>query len=284
MYALGVVQCVGCRAEIQGKYFSYGSNPGPICKVCIKGRFCLQCDQPVLDDFAEACPHCRTVLPRCAYCGEVHGGNWWQVQMLNQHYTLCQSCGKQAKNFGRCVCCGGLDNLSQVHCCGDCSKEAVRADDPDRLDQLLDEVMEFLKEEFGFNVVQNCSLHLVSKKRFRSKGWNSAGLYTVNGDVRTIHIEEGLPEPLFMATLAHEATHAWQEENCPQQSDELSEGLATWIEFKTLQNLDIVAPEEWFQATLQGPYLSGFLKCCQLEAQQGELGLIQSVKHWVDFP
>lgn len=203
--------------------------------------------------------------------------------MCDEH-ILCQPCGSKAKNFGLCHGCGELNNRSKHRWCAECSTDAVYPKPAERLETLLSDVMSFLKTEFQMEVEQYCKLTLITARQFKKKGWNSVGLYQRRGDVRNIYLEEGMPEPLFMAALAHEAVHAWQEENCPRQTEILSEGLASWIEYKVFEAQDIFNPAEWFEKSLTGAYLKGFQKCRLTESRLGEAGLLRAVQSWQRFP
>lgn len=278
------MDCVGCGLELTGRYLLWGPQEQPFCSECSSARLCLNCEVPAVEvvqfEDHEVCARCSSALPQCNFCGEIHTKRWWSVDK----YCLCEACGKKAKNFGPCRACGELDNRDRMHWCSHCDPRRVYARESERVDALLLDVMDFLEAEFSMVVKQHCKLTLIPKAKFRKHGWRSTGLYTRRGEKRNIHIEEGLPEAIFMATLAHEAVHAWQEENCPPQSDILSEGLACWIEYKSLEAQDVVDPSQWFVETLHEPYLTGLRMCQETEKRLGEWGLLRAVRQWRDFP
>jgi hypothetical protein len=278
------MQCAGCEGELGSRYFTWGSRSLPFCNECRKERFCLSCELPAFyvkeKDTHTECARCSAILPECANCGLIHTLEWWQVN----NYTLCVKCGKRAKNFGRCLGCGDPASRDRHGWCRQCDSLPVHTGELDRIDALTEDVTSFMEESFNISVRGYCKLTLVSRKQFWKKGWNSTGLFSQRGDKRNIYIESGLPEPIFLGTLGHEAVHAWQQENCPRQTDRLSEGLATWIEFKVLEVCDVLHPAEWFEGSLPPFYLEAFRIAQKMEARLGASGFLREVRGWSRFP
>lgn len=278
------MKCAGCEQEVGGRYFTWGKRALPFCAECAKERFCLACELPAFyvkeKGSHTECARCSNALPECAYCGVVHGLEWWQFGS----HKLCGKCGKNAKNFGLCLGCGNLDNRDKHNWCKECDSLPVFARDIERVDVLLEQVMEFLEADFGISVQSYCKLTLVSARQFKKRGFNSTGLFTRVGDKLNIYIEEGLPEAIFLSTLAHEAVHAWQQEECPSQTERLSEGLATWVEYRVLQACEVVDPAEWFVEALPSKYAEAFLLAQRCQTNLTEREFLRKAKSWTRFP
>ncbi len=100
------------------------------------------------------------------------------------------------------------------------------------------------------------------------------GLFVRQGRRRVMYILSGLPQILFIQTVAHEWAHAWQGENCPLLENPLvREGFAEWVAYKTLQALGAVKKMALLEQR-EGVYGEGLRKMLELERREGMFGVL----------
>jgi hypothetical protein len=95
------------------------------------------------------------------------------------------------------------------------------------------------------------------------------GLFLRKGSRRAMYVLYGLPQILFIQTVAHEWAHAWQGENCPLLHDPLvREGFAEWAAYKMLQALGANKKTALMERQ-DGLYGQGLQKMLHLERNGG---------------
>jgi len=104
------------------------------------------------------------------------------------------------------------------------------------------------------------------------------GLFYRKGDDYYIYVLYGLREKDFISVFAHELSHAWQAENCP---DDLlledQEGFCQWVAFKALIHFGY---PEFAELLKEGDsvYSRGLKKMARLEAKSGATGVFKYMK------
>lgn len=109
-------------------------------------------------------------------------------------------------------------------------------------------------------------------------------LAPAHGPEAVARLRKGLPAATCTALLAHQLTHAWQQENCPEQSPQLSEGLACWIERRMYLSL---GRKDRADAMVRNPdhiHGDGLRLMLHLEERVGTANLLKKVRTLNDFP
>lgn len=100
------------------------------------------------------------------------------------------------------------------------------------------------------------------------------GLFLRKGRRRLMAILSGLPQALFIQTVAHEWAHAWHGENCPLLEDPMMrEGFAEWVAYRTLLALG-AARQAARMLNRDGLYGEGLRRVLRLEEQYGIRGVL----------
>jgi len=104
-----------------------------------------------------------------------------------------------------------------------------------------------------------------------------AGFYKPYGG-EAIWMMAGLPKYRAISTLAHEYTHAWQTDNCPLQDRMLSEGFATWVEYKVLTKMGYTTAANQLFSGSNADYSQGLKIFYNIEQKQGTQAAIDYAK------
>jgi hypothetical protein len=227
---------------------AFSDRPLQVCGYCERlAPRCRQCHQPMRIDRAVAglCAACAAGAPRCLACGSLLADRYYEI---NGRGPFCETCHATRK---RCDVCGvPLD--AQVQwlpdgraICGTCQLTAIM--DAERAHQLFEWVVDVVGSVLGLQLRIGVRFTLSDRvgvraqlQKIKPEHWHDAdkvlGVYVRDGRHRTIYVQNGLPQILFVQVVAHEWTHAWQAENCPLVRDVLIvEGFAEWVAYKVLQ-------------------------------------------------
>lgn len=273
-------RCGCCGRAISQRCHKHGERL--FCIECVEANpLCLGCGTLR----REPCS-CGGALRICVGCRTKTGVDWC---LDASNSWICYTC--YIARLGYCPHCRCEDReaVKQWGCCSECKAEEV-AEYSQAL-EILQEVREYCIEQFGMRVERPYHLLLAheaarhragSSMRATSLGRGWCGLYQGRG--HRVWVMSNIPTWLFTSILAHEHTHAWQRENCEQQSLELVEGLACWVEWKVLLHLgrDRMAAE---RLASQEPYYGpGLRQCVQLEEEVGQDGMLAAVMGLREFP
>lgn len=185
---------------------------------------------------------------------------------------------------GTCRCCDSAARLCPRGYCLLCLARGLNRRSVPKLRKLRIEAENFLSEGLGMTITRDYEIHMLAYEPYPPNGVRLNGrCEVIDGETRVM-VREGLPEPVFYSVLIHELVHVWQSENCPEQSLELAEGVATWVEWKALKELDSKVLLETFEEQLYGVYLEGFKACLKAERKLGEVGFLEAARSWTDFP
>lgn len=156
--------------------------------------------------------------------------------------------------------------------------------EPAQAEALFARVATLLTETLGLGLNIGAGLELVDAPRLQALLAETApsvtegpdqivGLFIRQGRRRVMAILAGLPQILFIQTVAHEWAHAWQGENCPLLRDPLiREGFAEWVAYRALKALG-AAKKAALMEQRTGLYGDGLRAMLRLEAEQGAAGV-----------
>lgn len=157
-------------------------------------------------------------------------------------------------------------------------------------EKIFEKAKDKLDEKFGmrFNLpiqvkmVTIEEMDRVAKNRINK---NIVGLHSFRDGVHYIFMVKGKGRDPFYGTMCHEMTHAWQEENCSDQSDVLEEGLARWVEIKMLMWDGACRYAQLIHQNTRGEtYGVGYRYILTLEDKFGTKGVLEEVKKLQDVP
>ncbi|MBT9584108.1 hypothetical protein IV102_12275 [bacterium] len=272
-------RCDHCAALIHGDCITFLRKV--YCRSCANRHpLCLDCGTAIAH--RPDCPNCQGPARACGGCNTLFADRW----MVHDSTWYCLSCFWVA--CGRCRFCQELKPPDGDTRCQTCLQKRVQS--MAVAQDLLDEVQWFCQEELGLAVRQPYQLRLADTAADIPKLHTDAytlSLATVGLWVpreRMMWAVKGYPFWFTSAVLAHEHAHAWQQENCPRQSQDLLEGFAAWVEWRVVKNLGYATfADNMFK--LQCPiYGRGLRRCLQLEQQVGAHGLLEKVRQLRKFP
>ena len=107
------------------------------------------------------------------------------------------------------------------------------------------------------------------------------GLYSSAG---WIWVQSGEPEHIAVLFLVHELAHAWQRENCPGQSDKLTEGFAVWLEYQCALDLNYSEYADLLERRQCPVYGGGLRACWHWEEMVGTQQMLIDICECTDFP
>ena len=184
---------------------------------------------------------CRTgpVLAKetCIYC---KGDTQLQVlQFADGPKSVCALC---LKKYPACSICGNPTNLPQHRdqrfFCPSCKKTGIFSDT--QAIGLQKEVVNFLQSQLGPTALNPCPpIRMCDKDELQTKfiehgrAMNVGGFYSPYNP-EMVYLLTGESAIELQSTMAHEYTHAWQSRNCGQQDRAVTEGFATYIQYKFL--------------------------------------------------
>lgn len=270
--------CDQCASLIHADCLTYLDKV--YCRPCgDKYPLCLNCASAIVD--TAECPQCQGPARACGHCGNLFADRW----MIHDSTWYCLGC--YWKVCGRCRFCQEPKAADGDTRCARCLEKrvvslAVAQD-------LLDEVQWFCREELGLSVKQPYKLKLVDSPAAIPKlhtdaytlSLSTVGLWAPRE--RTMWVIKGYPFWFTSIVLAHEHAHAWQQENCPPQSQDLLEGFAAWVEWRVCTNLGYLTFAE-NMVTLPCPiYGRGLRRCLKLEKQVGAHALVDKIRRLRGF-
>jgi hypothetical protein len=241
IYATGRVVCSSCETS------------QPRCERCRLPAHSLD-----LVGGAQLCAACRGQVALCGCCGRALLESSYLVGDPPMPY--CERCMQERPRCG--VCHVPLNEQGHIisgrhgsiRRCAGCFSQAVY--DEAEAQRLYDEIVALLARALALQINSQPLLLLVERAELIALGDDLHpaestaaseslvpeiqylyGLFERKGGKCTIYIESYLPRSLFQAVVAHELTHAWQDEHVlhPQQQPLLlAEGFAEWVAYRTM--------------------------------------------------
>lgn len=224
-------------------------------------------------------------MRHCHLCGRRLWSTGWVYTPNDvpdeQSIVVCRRCQETAP---RCDVCGVPMGGNHVHLpdgrrtCAHCHQTAVY--DPSHAQTLFERVARVVAGQLGlglnvgadFTLVDHQHLQRLAEKTsfdLHADPGRVVGLFIRKGRRRVMYVLSGLPQMLFIQTVAHEWAHAWQGENCPLLKDSLvREGFAEWAAYKTLQSMGAVKKMALMKRQ-NGLYGKGLRRMLELEQRDG---------------
>ena len=290
--------CNNCGSDITGNYWELNGNiycnecyqqMAPRCNRCgamISGQY------RVLDGKNYCEPCYEAICPRCKICNAIIEGEYFTGNN-NKYCKKCYECYPHCSGCGVPAGPSGVKLRDERTLCSDCY--AVAIFNREKGQKIFEEVREILKKSHEMFVKFPIKeINLVDKTRLNELLINKsleyipddgvAGLHyyeKINGRIRVseIYILNGLTPQRIFAVIAHEYSHAWQAENCPDKQDNMvREGFAEWVSFKLLKTKGYNDEAEKMLETKDPVYGAGLKKYIELEKKYGELGVFNYAK------
>ena len=158
-------------------------------------------------------------------------------------------------------------------------------------EKVLEKAKKNLGEKLGMTFRKPVEMKLVTGKELDEIVKNSpykgavVGLHWFKDGKHNIYMMKNTGKDDFYGTVCHEMTHGWQAENCPGQSKVLVEGLAVWVEYKSLMWDGAYVKARALNRNIADPiYGVGYRYIQKLEDQYGESGVLEHVKKMKDIP
>lgn len=229
-------------------------------------------------------------LKHCHLCGRRLWGRGWAYTpdgaSEDQAIVVCRHCHESAP---RCDVCGLPMGADCVHLpdgrriCAHCHRTAIY--DPVRAWALFERVVHVVTDQLGLGLNVGTDFTLVDHQHLQRLATEASltthddparviGLFARRGRTRVMYALSGLPQILFIQTVAHEWAHAWQGENCPLLHDPLvREGFAEWAAYKTLHALGAIKKTA-FMEQQDGLYGQGLQQMLEVERHGGVPGVL----------
>lgn len=291
------MHCGVCRKRITGHYVRDHDSQQVFCRQCYdRSPKCAHCQRPFqrtsLDRYG-LCTDCNAKLPACRACGKPVIGDRYSFKF--EDGAFCEDC---IQNRPSCYACGvPVGNRYFTFpdgraMCAECNGRGILK--RDEAEKVLQEAQRVMKQRLGmeihtpFELVLEAlnakgqvaaSLAKMTEGNGSPLGGAELGLFRRQGNDFTIYLLYGMPEEIMLETAAHELTHAWQAENCPDdQSDRIREGFPQWV---AAQVLRVKGHGKTF-AKLEGrsdhPYGTGYQFMKGIAKRYGTRGLVKRVK------
>lgn len=158
----------------------------------------------------------------------------------------------------------------------------------DDLIPLFELAKKYMLEKFNMEVTGHVKVGLASAQRLDELYGGEfvgqeLGFYRFEDGWHDIYIMKDLGRSRCLGTVAHELTHAWQQENCPyNQGLVLKEGLATWVEVKILQADGSYSRSIDVMRGCRGPYWEGLKLLLEIEDKGGQKAVFDYVTKTVN--
>jgi recombinational DNA repair protein (RecF pathway) len=283
--------CSICEKPLIGNYTEYPKLGLKVCSQCERDKpHCEKCGVPLKNSnrFGGAilCERCAGKTECCHSCGEALLANYTFFEG-NKDFKYCDKC---VDKYPRCEDCGAPSGKDATklndgrYLCPDCRRIAYF--DPGLIGSIKKKVLAFISVNMGMTIKHQIDFSLEGLSFLRQKDKNVHGdingLFYRRGDNFDIYVLYGLREKDLISVIAHEFTHAWQAENCPDKmAFEDQEGFAQWVAFKTLKffNQDSFAD---LLTDSNDAYARGLRKMLQIESRGRAKAVFDEVKNSSD--
>ncbi|OQA16426.1 MAG: LIM domain protein [bacterium ADurb.Bin363] len=295
-YAIASIVCNRCGSVITDTYWTFKGNiycnncypqVVPKCDICgqsLYGQYRIVKDK----NYCENCY--QASVPRCRLCNEILEGEY--LTSLDGKSVYCKRCYEIYPSCCNCSVPIGLTGMTLIdgrRICSECYSIAIFELKP--LEDILEEVKIETKKLLGSDVMFPLQIKLIDKMKLDElkkkknieyvplDGVTALHYYTKLNNTITvseIYILSGLIPVRAIGTLAHEYTHAWQAENCPDNQDiSIREGFAEWISYKVLKVKGYNRMAENMLKTSDPVYGEGLKKMLQIEKEEGLKGVLK---------
>lgn len=293
-FAYGL-NCSSCGQVIQGQFWKGNGQYGEVayCDKCYKSlKQCAVCKRPsstlIYDGEKYVCSSCQANLPKCAGCGKLLSGDAWK--MPGDDRVFCDKCKKGGDT---CDVCGvpipagqGVTLEKKRKICLKCKASSIT--DPVEADRIYAEVVVFMVKRLGMKLKEDVPIKMVSREEMKKAASNSIkdkdrlfGLFVREKKKSYIYFLFGTPRYITQYTLAHEFTHAWQQENAAKnQPDRIVEGFAEWAAYKMLIDKDDREAAKIVENRVDDVYGMGFKIFRKMEEKSSVAGIVQFARYY----
>ncbi|MFH1073869.1 MAG: hypothetical protein V1752_02165 [Candidatus Firestonebacteria bacterium] len=289
------LNCGSCGFEIKGQFWKAKGPYGEFvyCDKCYKTlNKCSICKRPeanlIYDGNNYICAKCQSTLPRCEGCHALINGQAWKMPGTGKVFCdKCHSSGDVCDVCGSPIPAGQATVLEKKRkICITCKDSSIT--DPEEAARLYREVMVFMDKKLNLRLKEEVPIKMVSREEMKKVASNNIkekdrlfGLFVTENKERYIYFLFGAPRYITLYTLAHEFTHAWQNENAVKnQPDKISEGFAEWAAYKMLIEKDDREAARLVENREDDVYGAGFKYFRNLELKSNITSVIQHARYY----
>ena len=287
--------CGSCGLEIKGQFWKGKGQYGEFvyCDKCYNSQSkCSICKRPaanlIYDGTKFVCSSCQTSLPKCAGCGTIINGQAWKMPDTEKIFcNKCHSTGDACDVCGSPIPAGQATILEKKRkICLTCRESAIT--DPKEAERIYLEIVAFMGKILELRLKEAVPIKMVSREEMKKVAANKIknndrlfGLFVTEKKKGCIYFLFGTPRYITLYTLAHEFTHAWQNENTVKnQPDKISEGFAEWAAYKMLIEKDDREAAKLIENRENDVYGQGFRYFKRLEEKSNIASVVQHAKYY----
>jgi len=270
-------------------YWTWNENTGEVayCEKCYKTlRKCDICKQPRVNHLYDGekyiCDSCQSSVPKCVGCKKYFTGNIWGT--YGDSGIFCDKC---KKNGDICDICSviippgqGVSLEKKRKICLKCKDTSIT--DPIEADNIYKEVVSFMEHRFKMILREPVPIKMVNRAEMTKAASESIkgagrlfGLYIRKNKKSSIYFLFGTPRHITQSTLAHEFTHAWQQENAVKnQSGRIVEGFAEWLAYKMILENNAKEAAKIVENRQDDVYGAGLKLFMRMEEKSNEASVI----------
>jgi hypothetical protein len=302
--------CHLCGRPLVGRYVRYESGL-TVCQTCETTRpHCPRCAVPLSDRAISArsagnpalCAACSRATPCCSSCGQPILGVFYSFEELLPASAERKFCARCVQHRPRCDLCSApvADGATPVADgqwrCALCAADVVLGQEA--VLTVYQQATAAFARVVGSRLGETPRLETVSRREMGAlrrrygrvtgaaggsrpdgAGHHVLGYFVFSNSKSTIYVEQALPRPVLLGTLAHELGHAWQAERAPGLRDLLlCEGFAEWVAHRVLVGvgLQAAAARATRRDDIYGRGLRHFLELERTRGRDAVLATIQS--------
>lgn len=282
-----IKRCDFCGEPLSRSYTMYpelGINLCPKCEA--SAPRCQSCNRPAktLNRIGDTylCDVCAAKVNRCYSCGEPLLSDYKFFEG-DESRKYCDRC---VKKYPKCADCGapsgpqGTELDDGRYLCAACRSLAIFS--PALITPIKRDVIGYLSGVMNMDIEHSIDYTVQDQKFLEEKSEDHNhdinGLFYRRGLDFNIYVLYGLRRKDLVWVLAHEVTHAWQAENCPQDLvSEDREGFAQWVAYHATINFGYGQYAENMRKGT-GMYSRGLNKMIEMEKKSGSKAVFDYIK------
>lgn len=224
---------------------------------------------------------------QCYLCSSQ--SNLRSVKVGKESRYLCHDCRSKAQVCDLCRRQGDHELMQDGRrVCAGCKSTKILTQA--QLEDVYKKVKVFLKSDpAGLMVSDPPPVKLADKDEIQTKFTRSGRAMDVAGfyspyNPEEIFILSGQSPDSCGATIVHEYAHAWQSRNCPSQDRAVTEGFASWVEYRYLMSLGQTQTAQQLTRKSDPDYGASLIKLLEMEKQVGVDGVVKFAKTATALP
>ena len=287
--------CNSCSQEIKGQFWKGKGPYGEFiyCDKCYNSQNkCSICKRPaanlLYDGKNYVCSSCQSSLPKCAGCGALINGQAWKMPGDGKIFCdKCHSSGDACDVCGVPIPAGQATVLEKKRkICLTCRDSSIT--DPKEAERIYAEITALMEKKLNLKLKTPVPIKMVSREEMKKVAGKNIketdrlfGLFVSEKKKGYIYFLFGTPRHITLYALAHEFTHAWQNENAVKdQSDKISEGFAEWCAYKMLVEKDDREAAKLVENREDDVYGRGFRYFKNLEEKSSIASVVQHARYY----